>query len=275
MGRRFTFAFPHNGTVSVPFLFSVVNMMMYERGKDKDHCLLGSFLEAGSCHVPFNRNTISSKFLNETTDDYVVMMDTDVETNPLLLETLDGLITEYSNHYPIWDRVNYPHIISGRVDISNGMPVFYKRFAEGNYKHDPRPFKGLKHFGGVGSGIIAISRWCLATIVNESHTYHFFGHSMEKEHIIPKSDCDNPAHLKTPYDLGKLMSDDFSFCKVARDHGFMPYGAWDIRGIHHKTDRIRPMYYETLEQYEEYKKANPEGIPDWLKDSTFEDEGKS
>jgi len=270
MHRRFTFAFPHAGTISVPFHFSIVNMLMYERSKDKNNCLLGSFREHGSCHVPFNRNAICGEFLDKLTDDYVVMVDTDVEFHHTLLEELDILIEHYAKNFPIHDRKNYPHIIAGRVDISNGMPVFYHRFAEGEYKQDPRPFRGLKHFGGVGSGIIAISRWCLATIVNESRSYHFFGHLQEVSTVLYPDLCTIQEHHKEPSRIGKLMSDDFSFCKIAREHGFLPYGAWEIRGIHYKTERIRPVYYESLEEFETYKKANPEGLPEWLKDKTYE-----
>jgi len=270
--RRFTFAFPHAGTISVPFHFSIVNMLMHERSKDKDHCLLGSFREHGSCHVPFNRNAICGEFLDKLTDDYVVMVDTDIEFHPTLLEAFDILITEYATKYPVWDRVNYPHIIAGRVDIGNGMPVFYHRFAEGKYKHDPRPFKGLKHFGAVGSGIIAISRWCLATMVNESRSYHFFNHLQEVETIIHPDLCTVSEHHKEPSRVGKLMSDDFSFIHFARKHGFIPYGAWEIKGVHYKTNPIGSAYYETLEEYEAYKKTNPESIPDWLSDETFKEE---
>lgn len=269
MTMRFNIAFPHAGNISVVSHFSVVNMLMHERSKDKESCLLGSYTEHGSCHVPFNRNAIAAKFLNELTDDYLLMFDTDIQFNFDLLELFNAHISTYSKLHPVWDRLNHPHIISGRVDIGNGMPVFYKRMGEGEYKHDPRPFNGLKHFGAVGSGIIAISRWCLATIVNESRSYHFFGHLAETQTVIHPDLCTIPEHHKEPEHLSKMMSDDFSFCHVARKHGFMPYGAWNIRGIHYKTMPIRPVYYETIEEFEAYKKANPEGLPEWLRDENF------
>jgi len=246
---KYTFAYPHNELLSVPFHESIVAMLFHELAeKPREECNLGSMMEAGSCHVPFNRNTLCGTFLDKFTDDYIVMIDTDVQFPANVLTALNSHIYILGEIFPVWDRKYFPHIIAGRVDIGNGMPVFYKRMGLGEYKHDPRPFNGLKHFDAIGTGIVAISRWCLQTILNETRSYHFFNHLAE---------------------AGKLMSDDFSFCYLAREHGFLPYGAWDIKGIHAKRMFIKSSYYESLDEYEKFKREHPSDIPEWLKDEGF------
>lgn len=287
MNRRFMFGYPHGGKVSVPFAMSMLNLVMNETTKDKEKCLLGSMREKGSCHVPFNRNSLIEFFLDVTSDDYIVMVDTDVPFQPDLFEKLDGHIESLS-HIPIYDRKDHPHIIAGRVDIGNaGYPVFYQRVGRAKYNHDARPFKGLKHFDAVGSGIIAISHYCLDTIRRESRTYHFFGHAVEegsfetplmekfnnefKEGDPVRSRVEKvfEAYLK-PTTLNKMMSDDFSFCLLARKHGFLPYGAWDIRGIHIKEQPIQPGYIEDVDEYNKFIASTPkESLPKWLREDHF------
>ncbi len=254
INHRFTFAYPSNGQVSVPFMESNINMVFHELTKPREACLMGSRTQVSSCHVPLNRNSICEFFLNKTTDDFLIMIDTDVEFKATILEEFNALINEYgpAAGTALYARDKYPHIISGRVDISNGMPVFYKKFNPGEYKQDPRPFKGLKTFDNVGTGIICISRYCLKALINEDPDtgYHFFGHREEG---------------------GKLASDDFSFMFHAKKYGFVPMGAWDIRGIHSKSAPIQPRYLETVEEFEAYRNNpdNKDSIPIWLQDETY------
>lgn len=251
---RFTFGYPHNGTLWYEFHESIVGMMMNELlGKQPNDCLLGSMYEHGSCHVPFNRNDICRFFLKEAKDEYVIMIDTDVVFKRDILTQLVNLITMTASKYPVWNREFHPHIISGRVNIGNGLPVFYKRIRTGEYKQDPRPFKGLKHFDKVGSGIIAISRYCLEALEKEAETTHFFKHVEE---------------------AGKLCSDDFSFCNLAEQSGFKPYGAWDIKGEHIKMQALPSQYQENVEVYEKFKLEHPDKMPDWSRDEFYTTEWK-
>ena len=250
INHKFCLAYPDNGTVSVPFMESHVGLIFHELLKPRELCLMGSRRQVTSCHVPLNRNVICEFFLNSTTDDFLVMIDTDISFDPNILEGLNKLINEYSIDGEVlpFNRKFYPNIISGRVDIGNGLPVFFKSFGPGIYKQDPRPFKGLKHFDAVGTGIICISRFCLKTISEEmplDSKYHFFTHRPEG---------------------GKLSSDDFSFMFLAREHGFLPYGSWDVKGLHYKILPIQSRYLETEAEFNDYMKNNPDKIPEWIKE---------
>ena len=248
INHRFCIAYPDNGTVSVPFFESHIALVFHELLKTKEECLLGSRTQATSCHVPLNRNSICEFFLNKSTDDFLIMIDTDISFQPNILESFNILINEYGvdKNIHFWDRDFYPHIIAGCVNIGNGLPVFFQKFEDGVYKQDPRPFTGLKKFSAVGTGIICLSRYCLTTLVNENKVgYHLFSHRSEG---------------------GKLASDDFSFLFLARQHGFSPFGSWDVKGLHYKTLPIQSRYLETEVEFNDYMKNNPDKIPDWIKE---------
>jgi hypothetical protein len=230
-------------------------MLMHEL-TEKEHkdSNLGGHTERGSSNICMNRNKIVEFFLNHSTDDYLVMVDTDVCFPGDILTRFSKIILEVDKTIPHWNRELYPHIIAGRVDIGSGLPVFYKKFGEGEYREDPRPFRGIKKFDAVGTGIVCISRFCLATMYNESHNPHMFNQAISG---------------------GKLTTDDFGFCILAEQHGFKPYGAWDIRGFHQKIQPIMPRYFETVQEFNEFKRVNSEDqLPIFLKDEYYEEGSK-
>ncbi len=215
--NTFAFSYPHSGECREQFLGSVVGMIFYEHSKPIEKRLLSSFIRIpGGCYVGMNRNFICKEFLTKYPESHLLMVDTDIEFEPKILDVLDNYIT----------AVPEAHIIAGRVNLLNGMPVFYYMGPNGIRVHWTMPFLGLKKFDLVGTGIICISRACLLEMHKRKGNIHLFKH-------IEKVD--------------REIGDDMTFCIRARKSGFDPYGCWEIKGIHYKTHPC-PQNYPELSQ---------------------------
>ena len=211
---KISFAYPY-GTIEPWFMSSVMGMILGENNNPEDMRLLGSTLNQGGCYISVNRNKIVSRFLQFTTDDYLLMIDTDIEFPINILYQFKELLDENPD----------THVIAGRANIGNGLPVFYNISNNGFHEHCTQPFTGLKEFTRVGTGIILISRHCLSTITLKYHANLF-------------------THLVVPDNAGNMreVGDDFSFCERAKDCGFKIYGAWSIFGNHYKPQPIHSLY---------------------------------
>lgn len=212
-----TFSYPHNWNLTEHFVDSLTHLILHETGKKKSERILGSILKEGSCYVHANRGRIVSNFLNYSQDSYLLMVDPDISFPRDILEQFKKLVEYYKD--------KRPGIIAARVNIRNGLPVFYYQNPE-----DPiatiqycYPFSGIKEFEFVGTGIILLERSILYDMYLREGNTHYFNCLIEPE-------------------TGRLLGDDFSFCKVARKYGHKIYGAWDIVGIHHKDYPILDRY---------------------------------
>jgi hypothetical protein len=210
------FGYPHNNDFIGPWINSVIGLCLYEGSKPKEMRILGSMLPAGGCYVDSNRSEIALQLLTKTKDDWVLMVDTDIEFPPNIMELLAAHII----------RNPKALVIAGRANLLNGLPVFYKITHEGHI-HQPFAFEGLKAFDLVGTGIIAINRKVFVELGKaEGHT-HFFSKIISTEKI--------------------LVGDDFSFCLRSKSAKIKTYGAWDIKGIHWKPQPC-PQAYPELNQ---------------------------
>lgn len=210
------FGYPYGNGFAPQWVESLTGLMLYEVPKDPKVRVLGSILKHGSCYVDMNRDAIANTLVNRTGDDWICMVDTDVQFFPNILEL-------FAKHI-----VNNPkaRIIAGRVNLGNGFPVFYKGSPVGP-KHQPFAFEGLREFDLVGTGIICIHRDVFPAIFkSDGHTHYF-------QKII------------TSEKLG--IGDDFSFCLRAKRAGFKLYGAWNIFGIHWKEQPC-PQAYPDLDK---------------------------
>lgn len=211
MNPTFTFAYPF-GTIEPQFLESVEGLLLHELSKPKDEMLLGGITKSGGCYVGMNRGKISGQFLSQYQDSHLVMIDTDVQFQSNILELFKDHIISNPD----------AHVIVGRVDIANGLPVFYTLNEDYTRTHEAIPFQRLKKFDLGGTGIICISRVCLEKMYEHyGSVAHFFHHE-----IIGKRE----------------MGDDFSFCLHAKECGFKIYGAWNIFGQHWKLLPIKSQY---------------------------------
>lgn len=205
------FSYPYGNGFHPNWVESVIWLLLYEVMKDKKKRVLGSVLKHGSCYVDMNRDGIANSLLEKTKDDWVVMIDPDVQFNPKVLE-------QYAAHIIKNPKAK---IIAGRVNLANGLPVFYKGGAVGP-KHQPFAFEGLREFDFVGTGIIGIHRSVFEAIKKtDGHTHYF-------QKIISTE--------------GFGIGDDFSFCMRAKRAGFKLYGAWDIFGQHFKDLPVSQAY---------------------------------
>lgn len=209
------FAYPHNGDFNENWIESVMALLLHEVSKPKEMRILGSILKQGSCYVDGNRNLIV-KDLKKTQDDWLLMVDTDIQFFPDIMERMAKHILENPK----------ANIIAGRVNLLSGLPVFYKLTPKGHI-HQPFAFEGLKEFDLVGTGIICINRKVFDKVEKGEGHPHFFQKIISRE--------------------GINVGDDFSFCMRARRNGFKIHGAWDIKGIHWKNQPC-PQYYPELEK---------------------------
>lgn len=220
---KIAFGYPH-GEITPQFHISCIGMLLQELNTPPDMRLLGSWFPQGGCYISVNRNKIATRFLNQPcTDDYLLMIDTDIEFDPIILYQFKELLE------------NNPeaHIIAGRANIGNGFPVFYQKSEVGGFhEHCVQPFKGIKEFLRVGTGIILISRHALEEIKKISYT-NFFTHLVVDAPVEAEGQS-----IVIPREVG----DDFSFCQRAIAAGIKIWGAWDIFGQHYKPQPIQSRY---------------------------------
>lgn len=215
------FSYIYGNGFDPAWIQSLTGLLLHEVPKPKEERILGSILREGGCYIDDNRNTLVMNFCNNTRDDWILMIDPDIEFKPDILERLAAHIVSNPK----------AKIIAGRVNLMNGFPVFYKVKREGHI-HQPFFFEGLKDFDLVGAGIICISREVFKGIGSKQKHFQFF----------------NKILTRDGYNLG----DDFSFCMRARQSKFKIYGAWDIFGLHWKRQPCAQMYPE-------YKHLTPTG----------------
>jgi hypothetical protein len=215
-----TFSYPHNwNNLTQHFVGALAGLLLYECGKSKKERILGSVLNEGSPYVDFNRGRLVSNFLNYSQDSHLLMIDPDISFAKTILEDFKRIITLYPE----------VGILGARVDIRNGLPVFY-------FQHPDRistiqwaqPFQGIKEFDYVGAGVLLISREVLLDLYTKLGHVHLFSKVIEE-------------------DTGRILGDDLSFCKLAREKGHKVYGTWDIFGQHFKEFPV-PSRYPSAEE---------------------------
>lgn len=208
-----TFSYPYGNGFEPQWVESLTALLLHEIPKSKEERILGSILKFGSVYVDGNRNSIIQQFLEKSYDDWVLMIDPDIQFSPDILEKLAAHIVANPE----------VEVIAGRVNLLNGLPVFYKHSPiDGRPQHQPFAFYGLREFDLVGSGIICLKRTTLAKLVEKIGHCHLFTKIISTEKAS--------------------IGDDFSFCLRARDVGVKLYGAWDIFGIHWKIHPCPQMY---------------------------------
>lgn len=210
-----TFSYPYGNGFEPQWVESLTALLLHEIPKEKDKRILGSILKSGSVYVDNNRNDICKNFTEKSYDDWLLMIDPDIQFQQDILEKLAAHIIANPD----------VEIIAGRVDLLNGFPVFYKHSPiDGRPQHQPFAFSGLKEFDLVGAGILCIRRSALVTLYKKLDHVHLFTKIISTEKAA--------------------IGDDFSFCLRARDAGLKIFGAWDIFGIHWKIHPCPHMYPE-------------------------------
>ena len=215
-----TLGYPHNWhNITQNFMGSTIGMILHETMKPSSHRILGSILNEGSCYVDMNRERLVVSFLNHSKDTHLLMIDPDISFKPTILEEFDRILTQAPE----------THILAGRVNIRNGLPVFYYQHPDGiSLVHYTQPFLGIREFDYVGTGVILLSREVLWAIYSKLTHAHMFSLMIEEG-------------------TNRKLGDDLSFCKRAREIGYKIYGTWDIFSEHHK-DYPTPSRYPSSEE---------------------------
>ncbi len=213
-----TIAYPHNfNNISQHFVGALTGLLLHETTKHKRDRIMGSIFNEGGPYVDFNRGKLVANFLNYSNDSHLLMIDPDIAFKATILEDFRKVIMD---DLPYLDL----GILAARVDIRNGLPVFY-------YQHPDKvstiqymmPFEGVKEFDYVGTGIILLSRVTLLDLFTKVKHIHLFSKMIEPE-------------------TNRILGDDLSFCKLAREHGHKVYGCWSIFGQHFKEFPVPSRY---------------------------------
>jgi hypothetical protein len=147
------------------------------------------------------------------------MVDPDISFTPTILEEFSHLITQAPE----------VGILAARVDIRNGLPVFYYQHPDGvSIVHYAQAFKGIREFDYVGTGVILLSREVLWSLYTKLGHAHMFSLMIEEG-------------------TNRKLGDDLSFCKRAKTHSHKVYGTWDIYCVHHKDFPV-PSRYPSAEE---------------------------
>lgn len=223
-----TVSFPHNwNNISAHFLGSLVGLILHETGKKKKDRILGSILNEGSPYVDFNRGRLVSNFLNFTQDTHILMIDPDIGFRMTILEDFKKVIEAYPD-------LEIP-ILAARVNIRNGLPVFYYQHPDKiSLIHHTQPFLGVHEFDYVGTGAILLEKKFLYELYTKVGHIHLFSKMIDE-------------------DTKRILGDDLSFCKLARSHGYKVYGTWDIFCEHFKEFPV-PARYPSAEEVKITKK---------------------
>lgn len=88
--QKVVVGYPVGGSVTLPFHKSMIQLIAYELAKGDDR-LLGGTLHVSSLYVADNRTLITQQFLERSTADWLLQIDTDIAFPPTLLETLVAL----------------------------------------------------------------------------------------------------------------------------------------------------------------------------------------
>jgi hypothetical protein len=222
-GIQIAFSYPSGGTVTDEFNQSMAGLLLYEASKKQDQESLVDCRHLGSmifnppgCYVSVNRSKAVIQLLNSPAmDTHLLMIDTDISFPHNLIDLLVAHLAE-------WPEID---ILAGRVNIANGYPVFYKEEYKA-FVQQIQPFHGVREFDYVGTGIICISRSCLYDLTEKEGHGSLFLHQLREDK--------------------REIGDDFSFCTLARKHGYKIYGAWALYGQHYKNQPVKQLYPNTI-----------------------------
>ena len=224
-GFTITFSYPHNFRNLHQDFFGARDALMIHEWlmKKKKDRILGSLLNQGSCYIEFNRAGLIRDFINHSFDSHLLMIDPDIPPPQNLLEEFERIV------FGARAQGIEPGILAARVNLRNGLPVFYMQHPDKiSTIHQVQPFLGIKEFDFVGTGCILLSRQTLVDLCARNGHPYLFNLIIEPE-------------------TGRLLGDDLSFCKRARDLGHKVYGTWEINLLHYK-DYPCPNNYPSLEQ---------------------------
>lgn len=179
----YVFSYPHNGLVAEPFARSMALAVANYPPE--------TIIQVSSCNIARNRNRIIELFLSRCKAKNLLMVDTDIEFRPEILEQLGT------------------HHIEGIVaPLVDGSLNAYDRVSPGEYTPTDfdRTKSETKKVDVVGAGMIMISRVVLERLAIDAYNggWVWFGYD-EVERDDKRI---------------AVLGDDFTFCSRAKAAGF-------------------------------------------------------
>lgn len=199
--NKLCIAYPHNGPVAERFLWSMVNFVIFEGGKPDP--IIGSLFKQAGSSVAENRTRIVKYFMDETSDEWLLQIDSDIEFPP----ELPRRMLDYCED-------NHVYILGAAALLGDRSCVFYKKREDGVYDSIPELKDEPYELDVVGTGMILIHRTVLHAMRNRyKGPWPWFGHD-------PEGDL--------------MLGTDFTFCRRAAAMGFKLFGHGGMRVNHYK-----------------------------------------
>lgn len=157
MHGKVVVATPVGGSFTVPFHRSIVGLLKYELAKPDESRLLFDVFDSSGLYVQLNREAIVRRFLALPWPEWLLMIDSDIEFHPVLLEE-------------ILARAGTATIVAASVPLGAGGSVCYEGVAPGLWRGltlDELPNEPLFRWGHVASAVLLIHRTALVDIEDE------------------------------------------------------------------------------------------------------------
>lgn len=231
--ERVVIGLPRGGSVHGAHFDSMLGLLQDqwrnpERGADEVR-LTGVRAVAG-LYIEDNRNIIARRFLNETDAAWLLMLDSDIQFDPSLVEQL----LEAARSQP------EAKVLSGNVPLDVYSTVAFYAMPQPGVFAPLRVLPDAKVFeaDAVGTAIMLIHRDVLQRIREQEGECWFFRHKVEVEE---RGDY--------PYRTFLNLGEDISFSLRARDAGFSTWVVQGLTGVvHHNLAATRRQLAEAEEE---------------------------
>lgn len=199
------FAYGHH-TIHPRFFISCLHLLAYEFQRGEEQQLVDTF-GYGTCYVHTNRNNVCRDFLDRTTADWLLFLDTDIQFPPDLIQQMTYCLEQAPA-----DVLAIPYVYAdGSVSMHLENPL-----EKGNYTSPPEIETGVTYqLDAAGTGCMLINRKVLVEL---------------------REQYPEPSHWFGFEQVGLTETgDDITFCRRVKRSGFSIVGWTGIRLVHWKN----------------------------------------
>lgn len=236
-------AIPTRGELTVECAMSVWETMHWKQQFDVTPSFVIDQIQCYHEDIVRTRSRMVHHFLYQTTDDYLLFLDSDIQFDPVVIVGMMAAMSGGEKHfvaapYPKRDYLNFDNVWAHAEEIGAGAPA--ESFAH-KYAIRVGPSKSLSVYGdntmeidGIGLGCALISRQLLEQMVKEYKNLEATDGSGNNICMLfdlllrPLAASQDESALTALTALGgqetrELLSEDFSFCHRITDMGEKVY----------------------------------------------------
>jgi len=217
--EKVTIAFAHDVVVDTEFALSMMEIVRQRSSRiGSYHCVEGTGLLTKS------RNIIVQHFLDQTTSDWLLMIDTDQRVP---LQSFDTLIQAADkNKRPVVSGLVFAAVWNG-LSLRPVPAIFIQQPDGGILPYDNYPKNSIVEIAACGAAYLLIHRRVLEEI-------------REKSNPDTRNWC---WFQDGPINGNRWLSEDLTFSARVREHGFKIHAHTGALAGHHKTMWLEePMY---------------------------------